>query len=89
MKITIPPSFEKDYNDLEDSIKRAVDAALTQLESNPFHPSLYTRKIPGTDRWYCRVTGNYRMTFDWENDEIILKVVDDHDSALRRSLRKP
>ncbi|UBV45511.1 UvrD-helicase domain-containing protein (plasmid) [Deinococcus taeanensis] len=44
------------------------DAILTtvrQLLSNPDTPGLQVRKLHFTDAWYCRITNNWRLIFDW------------------------
>jgi mRNA-degrading endonuclease RelE of RelBE toxin-antitoxin system len=56
------------------------------LISNPRHPSLGVKKIKGTQSIFeARVDDHYRFTFEFgERNEIILRVVGTHNSALKK-----
>ena len=70
--------FKKDYETLPREIKRALDKALKLLLENPSHPSLQTRKLPHTFIWYARLTRGYRLTFQVQENLIILRRVGTH-----------
>lgn len=54
------------------------------LADNPRHPSLQVKKIRGTsDIWEARVDRQYRMSFEWTGDVILLRVVGNHDDVLK------
>lgn len=82
MRISRTKTFKRHYRKLPQDIKKAVDKAMRLLVENPHYPSLHTSKVSGAKDWYCRVTGDYRMTFKWHGDEITLTGVGSHDKAL-------
>lgn len=78
MKLVFTEPFHRDYLVLPPDIKRALDKALKFLLSNPRHPSLQAKKIPGTEIWYARASRAYRFTFQLKDDTITLRRVGTH-----------
>lgn len=80
MRIIRLTPFKRDYKSLPIEIQKKVDSQLKLLLSNPRHPSLRVKKLAGIKRiWYARVTRDYRMTFQIEEDTYILRRVGVHD----------
>jgi hypothetical protein len=62
-----------------------TDRKLLLLEQNPGHPSLRIKKVAGTAGiWEASITMKYRVTFEMHRDRIVLRVIGEHDDALRR-----
>ena len=89
MKYFALTSFERDFKKLPPDIKDIAEKQIKLLLENPGHNSLETGKLgqkrEGKDVWYVRITQAYRATFWWENDEITLRRIGDHD-ILKRSV---
>ena len=83
MKIVFTEPFKKDYESVTPQVQRALNKALKFLLNNPYHPSLHTKKLPGTSIWYARITRAYRFTFQFEKEEIILRCTGTHDILAR------
>lgn len=80
MKVFTTRRFEKDYASLPQSIQNTVDKKLKIFVDDQYHPSLRVKKIEGTQGiWEMRVSRNYRITFQFINDGIILRRVGTHD----------
>ena len=80
MKIVRVSHFKKDYKSLPQQIQKRVDKQLTLLLTNIRHPSLRVKKIhsyPGV--WELRVSREYRLTFQVEEDTFLLRRVGTHD----------
>jgi len=76
--------FRKDFRKLPKHVQDRVISALEQLESDRNHPSLRTRKMEGASGvWEMRASDNYRITFQLEDDGILLRRIGTHD-ILRR-----
>ena len=54
-KITYTERFEKHYKRLHDKERIQLKKKLRILSENPFHPSLRTKKVQGTDFFECSV----------------------------------
>ena len=84
MKVFAYERFRKSYQHLPRAIQRKVDRQLNVLTENLRHPSLQVKHIKGTHGlWEARVDLQYRMTFEMVGDTIYLRVVGNHDEALR------
>jgi mRNA interferase RelE/StbE len=84
MKILASLRFKKTYQKLPKTLQDQVDKKLLLLEENPRHPSLRIKKIVGTpDIWEASITMKYRITFQISKGVIILRVIGEHDKALR------
>ncbi len=84
MKMRRSKHFKKSYQKLSPVVQKQVEA-LMLLATNVRHPSLRVKKIRGTDNIYeLRVTRNYRISFEIEEDGYFLRRVGKHDELLRR-----
>jgi mRNA-degrading endonuclease RelE of RelBE toxin-antitoxin system len=80
MKIQTTTPFDRDYDDLPESIKEQTDKQLSLFVDNPHHPSLRVKKIKGYPKiWEGRITKNYRFTFQIEGEIYILRRIGTHD----------
>ena len=84
MKIRAYESFRRFYRELPLHIQKKTDKQIRLLAENLRHPSLQVKKIQGTvGIWEARVDLHYRMTFERTGDSIHLRVVGNHDEALK------
>ncbi len=68
--------FEKLPSDIQD---RTADT-LERFLANARHPSLHVKKLEGSpDIWEMRVTENYRITFQYIQEGILLRKIGTHD----------
>ena len=71
--------FKKDFQRLPTEIRQRTEKALELLVSNSRHPSLQVKKMEGTrDIWELRVTDNYRITFQFIQEGVLLRRVGTH-----------
>lgn len=73
--------FVRDYQELPEEIQKEVDKALRLLLDNPRHPSLRTKKMQPKGRgiFEARVTQGYRMTFQVNPPDLVMRRVGTHD----------
>ena len=83
MRLVFTEPFKKDYSELSPKIMSALDKALKFLMVNIRHPSLRVQKLPGTEIWYARITRDYRFTFQYAGDTIILRRAGTHNILKR------
>jgi len=84
MRVVASLRFKRTYQKLPRSLQEQVDKKLLLLEENPGHPSLRVKKIAGaSDIWEASITMKYRITFQISEGVIILRVIGEHDKALR------
>ena len=83
MNFLFTEPFKKDYGELPAKIQLALDKALKLLMSNARHPSLRAKKLPGTEIWYARISREYRFTFQYGGNYIILRRAGTHDILKR------
>jgi len=84
MKVLASLRFKKAYQKLPEQLQEQVDRKLLLLEENPRHPSLRIKKIAGTpDIWEASLAMKYRITFQISEGVIILRVIGEHEKALR------
>ena len=84
MKIHAYESFRRFYGQLPPHIQKKTDKQIRLLAENLRHPSLQVKKIQGTSGiWEARVDLQYRMTFERMGESIFLRVVGNHDEALK------
>lgn len=79
MKVVFTKPFKRDYNGLPPRTQRALDKALKFFIANQRHPSLRAKKLPGTPIWYARISREYRFTFQYRDDSVILRRTGTHD----------
>lgn len=82
MRIAKAKEFSRRYQELPARIKKKVDKQIMLLSTNLFYPSLRTKHMSGTNWWEARIDKNYRMTFEKQNETIILRTVGPHDEGL-------
>ena len=91
MTYSIQPTktFFKHYRKLSAEERNQVDDKLRLLTKNPWHPSLRTKRIQGTDEFETSVNMDVRMAITFEGDRIIIALdVDHHDKLLDRRTRR-
>ena len=71
--------FENCWKRLPERIRRRAEKCLHLFAQGPRHPSLRVHRIKGTDIWEMSVTMNYRITFEWKGDLIVLRKIGTHD----------
>jgi mRNA interferase RelE/StbE len=86
LKLTRTERFKKSVLELDGRTREKLRKQLEILISNPRHPSLGVKKIKGTKSVFeARVDDHYRFTFEYgEKNEIVLRVVGPHNSALKK-----
>jgi mRNA-degrading endonuclease YafQ of YafQ-DinJ toxin-antitoxin module len=89
MKVVFSATFAACYRALPEEVQRRADKAIRLLGAReggkPFHPSLRAKRIRGTlDIWESSVTMKYRLTFQFHEDTLYLRVIGDHDATLKR-----
>lgn len=84
MKIRAYRKFKKAYGGLPSKIQKKVDRQLVLLSEDFSHPLLHIKKIKGREGiWELRIDLHYRLTFEFIEDAIFLRVVGNHDDVLR------
>jgi mRNA-degrading endonuclease RelE of RelBE toxin-antitoxin system len=86
LRLTRTERFKKNVLELDERTRAKLKKQLSHLVSEPRHPSLHVKKIKGTQSIFeARVSDFYRFTFEFgEEHEIILRVVEPHNSALKK-----
>lgn len=80
MRIHILDDFRRDFDRLPKRIREKARKSLAQLETDPFHPSLHTKRMRRTENvWELRVTLSYRITFTWKGEDVWLRHIGSHD----------
>lgn len=87
-KLQVTDSFRKQYKKLSSNEQSQVDSKLLILADNPWHPSLRTKKIQGTDEFEISVNMDIRIAITFEEDRIIVLLdIGHHDKVLKRRTR--
>ena len=80
MNIVTTKPFDRDYSHLPQDIEKRLETKLRIFVSNPFHPSLRSKKMEDPRSiWEVSITMNYRFTFTRDGDTIFLRRVGTHD----------
>ena len=80
MRLRFSKPYLAYYDRLPRNIRNRADKQLRLLLDNPCHPSLRLHKMQGyTNRWEISVTMQYRITFDIEGEEYVLRKIGPHD----------
>jgi mRNA interferase RelE/StbE len=80
VKLKFTRRFEKAFKRLPKGVRDQTYEKLHMLLENPTHRSLRVKRIKGTERiWEMSVTMNYRVTFEIDEDTIVLRTVGTHD----------
>ena len=83
MEFLFTARFKKSYKKLEENDKKVIQKKLALMRRNPHHPSLRTKKVQGTDGIFeCSISLSIRMTWEYEGESILLRVVGNHDEVL-------
>lgn len=84
-RITYTPRFEKNFKKLSDKERAQFKKELKIFVENPFHPSLRTKRIQGTeDLFEFSVNMDIRVIWYYENDEIVMIVDIGHHDILKK-----
>jgi len=84
-KLKMTNRFKKQAKDLPPEIKKSLQSSLEKLIKDPFYNSLRTEKIRGTDIFSSRINKQYRFSWQFEEENIIiLRNVDKHDDLYNR-----
>lgn len=79
MTIRFSNSFVKQYHKLPEAIQKRVDRMIDLMEENINHPSLKVHKMVNSHAIYeGRVDIHHRVTFEIDNDIIIMRKVGTH-----------
>ena len=79
MQLLRAERFQKDFRRLPRDIQAKLPATLERFMSNPRHPSLHTKKMEGVrDIWELRVSDNYRVTFQFVQEGVLLRRIGTH-----------
>ncbi len=84
-QITYTKRFEKHLKALSKTEKNQIRKKVEMLAENPFHPSLRTKRIQGTDDLFeCSVNMDIRIIWYYENDQLILLLDVGHHDILNK-----
>ncbi|MDD4346344.1 MAG: hypothetical protein PHZ11_05510 [Desulfitobacteriaceae bacterium] len=76
--------FKEKIKLLDTTVKKVLKNKLELLDQNPKHPSLRTKKLKGAaDIFEASITMNYRMTWQYYQDGILLRNIGEHDKTLK------
>ena len=79
MQLLRAERFKKDFKRLPTEIQQRVMKALELFVANSRHPSLHAKNMEGApDIWELRVTDNYRITFQFVQEGVLLRRVGTH-----------
>ena len=85
MRPLLTNRFRRAYSDLNPPEREQVRKALRTLAEDLRHPGLRVKRIKGTQGiWEARAGRAIRITFETEEDAIILRNVGRHDEVLGR-----
>lgn len=85
MRVKTLKPFDRDLEQLPHSIRKKFLKQLQILIENPRYPSLHVKKVQGyEDIWEARVDFQYRFTFEYQGDLIVLRAIGNHDEVLGR-----
>jgi len=85
-RLTRTERFKKSVLELDEKTRKKLRKQLAHLVTDPRHPSLQIKKIKGIGSIFeARVDSFYRFTFEFgANNEIILRAVGPHNSAVKK-----
>ncbi len=76
--------FKEKVEQLHPNVKKVLKNKLELMYQNPKHPSLRTKKIKGSsDIYEASITMNYRMTWQYYNEGILLRNIGEHDKTFQ------
>lgn len=84
MRVRTLRRFDEQLNNIPQFVRKKFFKQLKILLENPRHPSLRVKKIQGEENiWEARVDIQYRFTFEYEEEFILLRTVGNHDEVLK------
>lgn len=84
IKIHYTEYFIEKVSGLSPEIKKALRKKLSLMMENPRHPSLRAKKVKGIEGIFeASITMGIRMTWEYTEDGIMLRNIDEHDKALK------
>ena len=85
MKISHTKNSRRDFQKLPLEIQKIVEKQFKLFVNDPFHPSLFIKKIQGAKGiWEGRITKSIRFTFYVSGDFYIIRRVGKHDGVLKK-----
>lgn len=85
MRLQYTDRFQRAYRDLTARDREHVQQALRRLAQDLHHPGLRVKKVQGTiGIWETRASRSLRMTFEMDDDLLILRNVGHHDATLEK-----
>ncbi|MGH3424252.1 MAG: type II toxin-antitoxin system RelE family toxin [Nocardioidaceae bacterium] len=72
-RITLAPAAARQLRKFDPQVRRRIQAALELLASDP-RPPAATRLVGGGGEWRVR-TGDYRIVYEIEDDELVVLVL--------------
>ena len=85
MRLAFSDRFRKAYGGLAEGDAKRVRKALELLATDPRHPRLRVKEMQGTAKiWEARASDSLRITFEVDEDRIVLRNVGSHDPTLRK-----
>ena len=83
-ELVFTPTFERLFKRLPKRIRDETYEKLALFLDDQAHPSLRVKRVRGTDRiWEMSITMNYRLTFEVDEERVLLRRIGTHD-VLRR-----
>ena len=83
MRLARTDRFKRAYNNLTGEEKRRAEKALRLLMNDMSHPSLRVKRVRKTKQiWEATVSMRIRMTFELQEDVIILRNIGGHDKII-------
>jgi mRNA-degrading endonuclease YafQ of YafQ-DinJ toxin-antitoxin module len=84
MEFIFTERFKKSYKKLSKDEQKALHKKLSSMSRNTHHSSLRNKKVQGTnDIFECSVSVSIRMTWKYDGESIVLRVVGRHDEVLK------
>jgi len=84
MRFVMTERFKRSYGKLDSDQQNAIKRALSIMSDSIQHPSLRVKVVQGTNRiWEASATMSLRITFQREEDSIILRNCGEHDKTLK------
>ena len=77
--------FDKSFAALPPNIQKRALEKLALYENDPRHPSLRVKRLEGVrDIWEMSVTKSYRITFQREDEIVLLRNIGTHEILKRK-----
>lgn len=72
-QVSLAPAAARQMRKFDPQVRRRIQATIELLATNPRPPSA-TRLVGGAGEWRVR-TGDYRIVYEIENDELLVLVL--------------